>query len=69
MKNIKIITKPGELLKMLELWEEESDAMPFEMFIEYIPGEQITACDNRDGDAWCEDFDTLEEAVNWLLEL
>ena len=27
----------------------------------------IVACDNSSGDAWCEDFKTMDEAINWLI--
>lgn len=29
--------------------------------------DKFVAIDNMDGDAWTEDFDTREEAENWLL--
>ena len=31
-------------------------------------GDKIVAVDNRDGYAFTEEFDTFEDAVNWLLE-
>ena len=31
-------------------------------------GDKIVAVDNRDGYAFTEEFDTIEDAVNWLLE-
>ena len=68
MLKIKVLRKRGELAEMLRAWEEDNDAMEYGMFIEYIPGEQIAACDNRDGNAWCEDFDTVEEALEWFAE-
>lgn len=27
----------------------------------------LVACDNSSGDAWCEDFKTMDEAINWLI--
>lgn len=30
---------------------------------------KICAIDNTDGNCWTEDFNTLEEAVKWLLDI
>lgn len=34
-------------------------------FIAY-ENDKYIACDNTTGDAWIEEFETLEEAINWL---
>ena len=45
---------------------EDKYAFPWEMYI-ILEENCITACDNSSGDAWCEDFKTMDEAINWLI--
>lgn len=39
--------------------------IPLGLFLSHEHGKWV-ACDNSGGDAWTEEFDTLEDAVDWL---
>ena len=41
-------------------------AFPWEKYL-ILEENCIVACDNSSGDAWCEDFKTMDEAINWLI--
>ena len=69
MKKIKILTGTT-LLEMLEQWEEDKYSIEWGLFLEYPKnGGVYVACDNTGGDCWVEEFETLEAAVKWLLDI
>ena len=34
----------------------------------FVVGQVVTGIDNRDGDAWTEDFSTKRECMKWLMD-
>lgn len=61
---IQIITKAA--MRHLSASDtEHCKYTPVGMFLTYESGVWV-ACDNSRGDAWTEEFATLEEAVDWL---
>ena len=65
-KEINFIT-PEEALYIVRHWEYNRKVNR-RLFIA-MGGEKIAAIDNTTGECYAEDFDTLEEAVKWLLEI
>ena len=71
MKRIKHIT-PDEAFDIVkEFCTTEYEDIPEahkHLFIAIENG-KVCAIDNTDGNCWVEDFNTLEEAVKWLLDI
>lgn len=57
-----------ELLDLIEAWDASTAERG--LFLQY-PAEagKYIACDNTTQDCWVEEFDTLPEAMDWLLGL
>lgn len=49
-----------------EMMEIILSRKPIGRFVTY-EGDRVVGCDNLTGDAWTEDFDTLEACEKWLL--
>ena len=69
MKKIRFLTGTT-MLEMIELWAEDKYTIECGLFLQY-PAEngKYIACDNLTQDCWVEEFDTLPEAMDWLLGL
>lgn len=61
---IQISTKAA-MRHLIASGTEHGKYTPTGMFLTYESGVWV-ACDNSTGDAWMEEFATLEEAVDWL---
>ena len=60
----------GECLDLIE--QGDKYALSNELFIEYEPNmyhKIYVACDNTDGNAWTDEFDNLDNAIRWLLDM
>ena len=54
--------------QMIAIIEDRKNPDNFGAFITDYAHDGCTACDNRDGDAWTEDFTTVDAAIEWLTE-
>ena len=61
---IQILTQ-SELQELVTHPDRQNKYRPKGMFLSHENGMWV-ACDNSEGDAWTEEFDTLEDAVDWL---
>lgn len=61
---IQILTQP-ELNDIVKYPDGRGKYKPCGLFLSHEYGKWV-ACDNLTGDAWTEEFDTLEDAVDWL---
>lgn len=65
---------PGRISSIIRITEpyllgdKPRHTMPEKIKARFITktGKIWTACDNRSGDCWVEDFATAEEAIRWL---
>lgn len=61
----KMAAKPMEISKIQALQVIET-RRPRGLF--FVVGQVVTGIDNRDGDAWTEDFSTKRECMKWLMD-
>lgn len=70
-ENVRV--KDAELKREYKIVSEEDmmdiviNSVPIGRFVTY-EGNRIVGCDNMTGDAWTEDFDTLEACEKWLFD-
>ena len=61
---IQILTQ-SELNDIVKYPDGRGEHKPYGLFLSHEYGKWV-ACDNSEGNAWTEEFDTLEDAIDWL---